>query len=121
MVAIHALDRELSYDKVRKLVSSMSELGYRHSSTTHTSLQFAANIRHDPERSIKVSPGRPRTSNPVQRLEGTKHMICYVDKDHRCRVCSKPNAQTSSVKGVTRGHIYILNIVSIYGTHVRLE
>ncbi|RUS72539.1 hypothetical protein EGW08_019706 [Elysia chlorotica] len=33
--------------------------------------------------------GRP-LSNPVDRLEGAKHIICYVPGDRRCRVCSTP-------------------------------
>lgn len=56
---------------------------------TDSLLRFAADIIPDPERSMKMSPGRTRTSNLVQHLEGTKNMICYVEKDYRCRVFSK--------------------------------
>ncbi|GFO03013.1 hypothetical protein PoB_002951800 [Plakobranchus ocellatus] len=37
---------------------------------------------------VNPSGGCPR-SNPVERLEYTKHMIIYTPEDRRCRVCSK--------------------------------
>lgn len=38
--------------------------------------------------------GRPRSANPVARLEYTKHMIVYTQQDRRCKVCSTPNKKT---------------------------
>ncbi|KAI8775184.1 piggyBac transposable element-derived protein 4 [Biomphalaria glabrata] len=50
----------------------------------------ASAIRPDPTRTIFTKPGRPRLSNPIERLEGAKHCIAYTEQDRRCKVCSTP-------------------------------
>ncbi|KAK3793939.1 hypothetical protein RRG08_028086 [Elysia crispata] len=53
--------------------------------------KVAATLAPNPTQQISVKPGRPRLSNPVERLEGCKHMIVYSKDDRRCKVCSTPD------------------------------
>lgn len=51
--------------------------------------RMAATIMPPAHQLSPAAVGRPR-SNPVERLQGTKHLIVYTDKDRRCQVCSTP-------------------------------
>ena len=53
--------------------------------------EVAATPAPNPTQPISVKQGRPRLSNPVERLEGCKHMIVYSKDDRRCKVCSTPD------------------------------
>ena len=53
--------------------------------------EVAATLDLNTTQQVSTQPGRPRTSNPVERLEGCKHMIVYSPDDRRCKVCvNKP-------------------------------
>ncbi|GFS26701.1 PiggyBac transposable element-derived protein 4 [Elysia marginata] len=54
--------------------------------------EVAATLAPDPTQQVATKPGRPRTSNPVERLEGCNHIIVWTPDDRRCKVCSKPDA-----------------------------
>lgn len=51
--------------------------------------ESAAAIMPEHEQGSVKRPGRPRV-NPIQRLEGAKHLISYTPNDRRCQVCSTP-------------------------------
>ena len=53
--------------------------------------EVAATLDRNATQQVSTQPGRPRTSNPVERLEGSKHMIVYSPDDRRCKVCSRPD------------------------------
>lgn len=53
----------------------------------------AALIMPNPQQQVRAKPGRPRTSNPVPRLEGVRHIVVYSENDRRCKVCSTPQVK----------------------------
>lgn len=57
----------------------------------------AAPLMPDPEATpAKPTRGRPRTANPIARLEGAKHIVVWSPNDRRCQVCSTPQQKKRS-------------------------
>ncbi|GFO02956.1 PiggyBac transposable element-derived protein 4 [Plakobranchus ocellatus] len=72
---------------------------------------------------VNPSGGRPRT-NPVERLEYTKHMIIYTPEDRRCRVCSRPGKKIRTnfaCEGCTgQPHLHPKHCFKIWHTQANL-